>query len=265
MHRPISKPISIEMETGTSVVFIGANGSGKTRLGVKIEEQLSRHMDVHRIGAHRSLTMNTKVTPPSYEIAKNRLFFGHDEANTQQRWQRRWGRKPATVLLSDFDHVLAALYADENDVSVRYRRDRLDNPAAEPPRTKFDRLKEIWESVLPNRKLIILGSNVKVCSDHSSHDSYDASDLSDGERVIFYLIGQAILTKENSTIIIDEPELHINKAILVTLWDAIETERNDCAFVYLTHDLEFANFSTICEKVLHPFILERKWGCKVGH
>ena len=40
---------------------------------------------------------------------------------------------------------------------------------------------------------------------------------------------------------IDEPEAHVHKAISSKLWDGIEAERPDCAFVYFTHDLDFAS------------------------
>ena len=64
--------------------------------------------------------------------------------------------------------------------------------------------------------------------------------MSDGERVIFYLIGQALAAKKNSILIFDEPDLHVNKAILAKLWDSIEAARPDCCFIYITHDVEFA-------------------------
>jgi len=69
---------------------------------------------------------------------------------------------------------------------------------------------------------------------------YDAIELSDGERVILYLIGQCLLMPRAGVLIIDEPELHINRAIMAKLWDALESARPDCAFIYITHDLEFA-------------------------
>ena len=37
-----------------------------------------------------------------------------------------------------------------------------------------------------------------------------------------------------------EPENHLHKSILPRLWDAVEKEREDCVFLYITHDLEFA-------------------------
>ncbi|MEP0944835.1 MAG: AAA family ATPase [Rhizobiaceae bacterium] len=54
---------------------------------------------------------------------------------------------------------------------------------------------------------------------------YSAADMSDGERVVFYLIAQALLEKPDSLLIFDEPELHINRSILAKLWDEIEGAR----------------------------------------
>lgn len=48
------------------------------------------------------------------------------------------------------------------------------------------------------------------------------------------------MAPSNGIIIVDEPELHIHPSITDVLWDALERHRTDCAFVYLTHDLEFA-------------------------
>jgi hypothetical protein len=69
---------------------------------------------------------------------------------------------------------------------------------------------------------------------------YPGSELSDGERAIFYFVGQSLMAPDNAAIIVDEPESHIHRAILRPLWDAIERARPDCGFVYITHDLDFA-------------------------
>jgi len=69
---------------------------------------------------------------------------------------------------------------------------------------------------------------------------YPARAMSDGERVIFYLIAQCLCARDESIIVVDEPEIHLHKAIQDTLWNAIEKARPDCTFVYLTHDLMFA-------------------------
>ena len=48
------------------------------------------------------------------------------------------------------------------------------------------------------------------------------------------------IAPEKSLIIIDEPEIHINKSISAYLFDRIESTRPDCAFIYITHDIDFS-------------------------
>ncbi|MDP3601356.1 MAG: AAA family ATPase [Bosea sp. (in: a-proteobacteria)] len=233
--------LSVSVSEGVSIVFVGANGAGKTRLGVLIDNVLSHQgLEVHRIAAHRSLSLNPAVVPPSFEVATNLLFYGYASGSYQHKPGHRFQSKPETAMLSDFDHLLAALYADNNDVSIKFRQNALNSPgiAIDPPPARLDKLKEIWSIVLPHRDLIILGGNIKT----RTHDGqeYSASDMSDGERVIFYLIGQSLISKPNTLLIFDEPELHINRSIIAKLWDEIESARPDCCFLYITHDVEFA-------------------------
>jgi hypothetical protein len=234
--------ITVDVRAGCSVVFIGANGAGKTRLGVFIDRVLSAsNVEVHRIAAHRSLLLNPNVVPPSFEVATKRLRFGFDKGSYHHKDGHRWQGKPETILLNDFDHLLAALYAENNDVSVTYRQSQIQIPSTgRPPKAKIDKLKEIWETILPHRELIVLAGDIKTRTRGSQPQEYAASEMSDGERVIFYLIGQSLLAQPNTLLIFDEPELHINKSVLSRLWDAIESARADCAFVYITHDVEFA-------------------------
>ncbi len=239
----LAAPINIEVTGGCSVVFIGANGAGKTRLGVFIDKTLSASkVEVHRIAAHRSLLLNPDVVPPSLEVATKLLRFGYNQGNYQHKDGYRWQGKPETSLLNDFDHLLSALYAENNDVSVSYRQSQIQAPSAEqPPKAKIDKLKAIWETILPHRELVVLAGNIKTRTPGSQPQEYAASEMSDGERVIFYLIGQSLLAQPDTLLIFDEPELHINKSVLSRLWDAIESARPDCAFIYITHDVEFAS------------------------
>ena len=75
--------------------------------------------------------------------------------------------------------------------------------------------------------------------------------MSDGERAIFYLIGQTLLADENILLIIDEPELHVHRSIMSKLWDELEAIRADCALVFITHDLEFAASRAAQKFVIH--------------
>src|SRR5689334_18029475 len=93
---------AIKVEGGSSVIFIGANGAGKTRLGVYLDKTLSEQgIEVHRIAAHRSLKLNPNVIPPSLEIAENRLFYGYEKGGYQYKPGHRFSSSPETALLDD--------------------------------------------------------------------------------------------------------------------------------------------------------------------
>ena len=96
------------------------------------------------------------------------------------------------------------------------------------------------ENILQLRKLIKKAGTIEIHRAEKPENKYNASEMSDGERVIFYLIGEVLSAPENAILVIDEPEMHIHKSITKKLWDEIEKERADCTFIYLTHDIDFA-------------------------
>jgi len=235
--------LNIEIDNQSSLVFVGANGAGKTRLGVYIEQQARQsNTQVQRIAAQRSIVFKDDLSLIKSESALKVLRVGNVSGNEKQTDIYRWGRKPATQPLADFDGLLQALYAEQSEATVKENQERRANPGLERAVPKLEKLSEIWQSLLPARELKIAHADVKVVAlGDTNPTEYTASELSDGERVIFYLIGQVLLAEENSILIIDEPELHIHKSILGPLWDEIEKSRPDVGFVYITHDLDFAS------------------------
>ena len=237
--------IQLELEPGTSTIFVGPNGSGKTRLGVLIEAQLSQQgiRSVRRVAAQRGIALNDRPRLLSFEESQKAYYFGNTGWNESNALQLRYSNiDPAIKPLADFDAVLQALYAEQAQVSVKYTQQRNAGNDPSVPRPKFEKLRELWTSVLPLRELNIEHGHTLVTPIGGGElAEYEASKLSDGERVIFYMLGQALLAEQNTVLIVDEPELHIHKAILARLWDEIEGARPDLAFVYVTHDLEFAS------------------------
>jgi ABC-type uncharacterized transport system ATPase subunit len=240
IDRPGKSALSVTLETGRSMVIIGANGAGKTRLGVRIEELLNKK-PVHRIAAQKSLALNDSINLISLERADSHLRTGYPEVGQGNKAGHRWGNKPATHFLSDFDALLQRLFAGHNQVATKHLRDRKTDPNIPVPTTDLDKLKSIWDSLLPHRALEISDATIRVSSQPAANkDAYSGSEMSDGERAIFYFLGQCLVAPKNGVVIIDEPEAHIHKAIVGPLWDAIEKSRPDCAFIYITHDLDFA-------------------------
>ncbi len=246
--RPSGDPLKLAFETGRSIIIIGANGSGKTRLGVHIERQIPAQ-SVQRIAAQKSLAIRDDINIISFDKATNLLRFGYQDGSPIHKEGHRWGSKPVTHFLSDFDALLQALFSEHSRVASEHLQGRKLNPNIPVPTTKLERLKTIWDGFLPHRALQIQEAAIQVCSQPSrGAAAYPGSDMSDGERAIFYFLGQSLVAPDNGVIIIDEPEGHIHKAILGALWDAIEKARPDCTFIYITHDLDFAVTHTASAK-----------------
>ncbi len=228
-----------------SILLIGANGAGKTRLGTWIEMMSPQCNLVHRISAQKSLSMPDTTTLVSIERAKKDLLFGYADAElgSEQAYKNghKWQNKPAISFLNDYQKLMVYLFSDETEENAKYKAiQKQTTTRIEPPKTKLDLVKELWERILPHRELIIGGIRIQTQVKGTADKIYSSSEMSDGERVIFYLIGQCLAAPHNGIIVIDEPELHLHKSVQTSLWSEIERLRPDCLFVYLTHDVDFA-------------------------
>lgn len=226
--------------TTGNLLFVGANGSGKTRLGTWLEVNSPDSTRVFRISAQKSLTMPDTTTPMAIDLAEKNLLFGSptDIGNKQHY---KWQNKPATAFLNDYDKLMIFLFSDETEENAKYKvAQRKSETKISPPLTKLDKVKQVWERVLPHRELIVGGLRIQTQVRGDSSKIYNSSEMSDGERVIFYLIGQCLAAPRDAIIIIDEPELHLHKSVQAPLWAEVEKMRPDCLFVYLTHDVDFA-------------------------
>ena len=234
------QPNEIKLQPGSSTFFVGANGSGKTRLAAKAESDWGEK--AHRISAHRSLSLNPTVAKISEKKAIAGLRFGYADVQEGQgeshRKGHRWAGKIETYLLNDFDFLVQALFAEQSNVALQTHNAVHAGTIGIPELTRLQKLKEIWGRILPHRNLQITGDDINATADGLTF--YSAAEMSDGERAVFYMLGQVLVAEPHSVLIFDEPELHVHRAILGRLWDEAEAARPDCAFLVITHDLEFA-------------------------
>ena len=225
-----------------SIVLIGANGAGKTRMSVWIEE---KHTNVHRISAQKSLNMPALTRPSDLNASQERLWYGENGNNknslrTTGKRRGRWGNNPAIHSLNDFIQLMEVLVTEDYEKSLEYRKEHKSGNVGFENTTKLENIKEIWQNVIANKILEIHAGKIEVSNRNLGNKFFNGSEMSDGERAIFYFIGEVICADKNSLIIIDEPENHLHKSILIRLWNEIESTRPDCIFLYITHSLDFA-------------------------
>ncbi|MGL4410816.1 MAG: DUF4435 domain-containing protein [Bacteroidales bacterium] len=153
---------------------------------------------------------------------------------------------------SSIDKLVESLMAEEIRVALEYKESSRRSPHCTGSReTKLDKIREIWTRLLPYTTLVVEDSRLKLNPSQDSTDSlsYEISHMSEGEKIIFYLLGVTLTAPENSIIVVDEPELHLGRTLLSQVWDEIERCRPDSMFVYLTHDISFTSSRSNSRKI----------------
>lgn len=269
--KSISIPIDginpVKVESEHCFVIVGANGSGKSHLGARIESDNSE--SVLRISAQRALTIPENLTMKSEEAAWNKMFFG-SETNKSKRNKWGWDNKTTTSLINDYESVLSSIFARNSNEEHKYvnecrQKENSGEPKSSTPCFISDKILDIWNSVFPHREIIL--NDYKITARLNGVNEYHAMNMSDGERVAIYLIGSCLVAPDGLTIVIDEPEIHLHKSIMHKLWDKIEEYCPNKTFVYITHDLDFAASRKEAKKIwIKDFEIlngTEKWNIKV--
>lgn len=234
-----------------NTVLVGANGCGKTSLANLLKRTLDNR-DGIVIPAQKLLILPKFSNTPNLASAMTHF----------ERYQNDILTDKVTFdakEMDDFEYTLSLKYGSEMvkvlGILLGERQVRINRGAAKVKegknivfndiRSTLDDVMDIWNGLIEHRQLDCDENNLlKIRYDDTS---YDAHEMSDGERVIIYHTGRVLLAPENSLIIVDEPEIHLHKTIANKLWDALESRRKDCTFIYFTHDLDFAS-SRIAQK-----------------
>lgn len=175
------------IENKSSIVLIGANGAGKTRMSVWIDENNPEY-SVHRISAQKSLNMPQKVSPTEMNTAEEELLYGttfkdKDWLRNYGKKMNRWGDSPETFLLNDYDKLMQYLMTEEYEKAIEYRTEHKNGVEDFDNITRLERIKGIWENVIIHRKLKISAGKIEVLN-HSNDGYYNGSEMSDGERAV---------------------------------------------------------------------------------
>lgn len=256
--------IPIELRAGFSTIIVGANGSGKTQLAQYCEDQLGE--TAHRISAQRMLALDPSIDKVPEQAARSLLRSGYQNPEqmggfARARSSQRWGHASGRFILNDAGALLQVLFAEQANIAVKAYNASADGIPISSGDTYLRSLKAIFHRVLPTRRLEITADDIVVSVDEGDVTStpYSITKMSDGEKAVFYMIGQALVADTGSVFIMDEPEIHVHRSILSRLWDELEAARPDCAFLLITHDLEFAASRAGKKYVVRSYMPSTGW------
>ena len=226
-------------EINTNMVVIGKNGSGKSTYINSFRENITSN--IYSINANRLLELNnqsTQYTPKKLEEEFENLFL--------------MGERKSYVPFGYFTTVIKYLISHNTLETEKSIEKRLTA-----------KVFNVMENIFPYLKITIDHAHqiLKIYNTNSKDDeSYELEKMSSGEKSTLYLISIVLMVKENSYILIDEPEINLNPYLSRKLWDILEKERPDSIFIYATHDRDFVssrlNSTYIWNK---SFIYPNKW------
>lgn len=248
-----------------NTVVVGANGCGKTTLANTLQKSLNIK-DGIVIPAQKLLiiptfssTPNYTATSETYKQYQREILDDKQTFNASKEDDIPWGT--ARQYGTEFKKILATLYSERMAKRNKFcdAFERGENPTKQQLQSVLDVVIKIWNSLIEHRTLQCDDSNNLVLTGKGVNNSYPAFQMSDGERIILYLVGRVLLAPEKAFIIIDEPEMYLHKTIVDKLWNKLELERQDCVFLYLTHDLQFAASRNGRKAWIRSFEYPSKW------
>lgn len=186
-------------------VIFGKNGAGKTTLLNRVAESMFRNAIV--IPASRTvmqssgnyINLNTKYNLNQMLQDNASLMYLTREINHESLDSYEKGASKDNIVRTRFYEIFSSLGLDRD--------------------------------IKANREYLFLNG--------TGIEQYSMDNASDGEKSIAYLIMATLLAPQHSFIFIDEPERHLNGALMRNLFDKLESERSDLRFVYLTHNIDF--------------------------
>ena len=231
------EPLHISLQSNDRLFIVGPNGSGKSAL---IQHLVSGHQgrNIRRISAHRQTWLGSgslDLTP------LGRKEFGERNPDVERNYGALWQEYNSELKQSA---VLFDLVANENTRarSVTSFVDSKDlegaSKHADESVSAFAQLNDLLSlgtllTTLENSK------DEEILARHRDAGSpYSIAQMSDGERNAA-IIGATVLTVDPGTVLlIDEPERHLHRSIIVPFLAALFAKREDCTFVVSTHELD---------------------------
>ena len=236
-----------EFEFGRVNVFLGSNGTGKTKLLQELKGQAGNFLpgfQAINIEGGRAVQMydtleltaqNFNQYRTSDQILKS---FRGNRVNTLT--SRIFSGLKALEQMG-IDAKLAhsdAVVSWEESGSNTDSRPRLPD---EPMLRVFETFNDIFPSItleyMPQSRRLLC---------RKQGNEYGPTKLSDGEKQVFSILVDIIeLTESKSVLFVDEPELNLNPGLANRLWSSIEALLPEAVFIYATHSVSFAMRETV--------------------
>ena len=246
------KPIKL----GRINVFLGANGTGKSKLLEEMKGHMGEVLPNHQIlniEGGRALQMFDS-------LALDRTNFNN--YSTYEKTYNGYQKKRSGTLQSRLFDGLKILEQLGETAKIEHSdavtawltsEEAKNNPQNVPvrPVDPMDRVFESFSDIFPSITLKFYPAESRVrCIKNGTR--YGPTSLSEGEKQVFSVLVDVVeLAHRQTVLFVDEPELNLHPSLANRLWASVESLLPDAVFIYATHSVSFA----MRESVEHIFVL----------
>ena len=229
-----SGPINLDASPDKPVFVLGRNGTGKSALVHNFVMQLGGRA-IYLPGSRPSFFDNESLslTPASRKQLTGN-FVSWDRSP-----ETRWRSVSGTARNEKAIHDLTA-------AETQFKLDAANEIARDGKDSKAVLRLQSGESPLDHVNALLQQSNLPIsCTIESAElkakrdgKTYSIAKMSDGERAALILIAEVVAAPSDAMFVIDEPELHLHRAIVFPLISALIRQRPESTFIVSTHELE---------------------------
>jgi ABC-type lipoprotein export system ATPase subunit len=225
--------LSLTLDKGQILFILGANGTGKSSLMHRLF--VAHHNNALRITAHRQTWFESNAPTLSGENRRSteRSVRGTD-TNAEARWKDHHASVRSSIAFYDL--------IDSENVRARAITNAFDNGDLDLATmlSKKDSLIKILNGLLHLSHLpleISIMPGAQIMASKSGSGPYSIVELSDGERNALLIAANVLTVKDDTLILIDEPERHLHRSIISLLLTNLFAQRPECSFIISTHDV----------------------------
>ena len=236
-------PLSVSLGVGDQLFMVGANGSGKSAL---IQQLVSSNpnMTIRRMSAHRQTWFESgsiDLTPRSRKDFDEQSI--HIESQYEALWRDQYAQQKQSAVFFD---LVAKDNAEARSLRSLLRQvdpqnpDRGFNDAVKAARGLVPIFEQLNELLALGTLTVLLENSEgeEILARHGNDGaSFSIAQMSDGERSAALIAATVLTVKPDTVLLIDEPELHLHRAIIEPFLSALFKQRTDCAFVVSIHEI----------------------------
>jgi energy-coupling factor transporter ATP-binding protein EcfA2 len=222
-------------------VFLGANGTGKSKLLEELRGQAQSFLPDYtplNIEGGRAVQMYDSLELNNKNFNQYRTF---EQCYNHYR-NGRLGTLTNRLFsgLKALEQMGVDAKINHSDEVVAWTNNSKEGPEPAWPKDPMKRVFEAFNEIFPAIKLRYRRDSRRLICRKNGNE-YGPTSLSDGEKQVFsILVDITELAEQKSVLFVDEPELNLNPALSNRMWASIESLLPDAVFIYATHSVNFA-------------------------